>query len=97
MIVDSTVMERAVAHPTDSRLLERCREHEVKAAARHGLTLRQRDNRVAPRLVTQIGGYARVTATGNVRDTINGAKIGGHALDDFNVYPAFLDHCRGAS
>jgi IS5 family transposase len=31
MIVDTTAMEKAIAHPTDSRLLERCREHLVKA------------------------------------------------------------------
>ncbi|AQW31653.1 IS5 family transposase (plasmid) [Ralstonia syzygii subsp. celebesensis] len=58
VIVDTTVMEKAIAHPTDSRLLERCREHLVKAAARHGLKLRQNYNREAPRLATQIGRYA---------------------------------------
>lgn len=58
VIVDTTVMEKAIAHPTDSRLLERCREHLVKAAARHGLTLRQNYNREAPRLESQIGRYA---------------------------------------
>ncbi|MGF6537309.1 hypothetical protein OKW32_000595 [Paraburkholderia youngii] len=31
VIVDTTVMQKAIAHPTDSRLLERCREHLVKA------------------------------------------------------------------
>ena len=41
VIVDTTVMPKAIAHPTDSRLLERCREHLVKAAARHGIKLRQ--------------------------------------------------------
>jgi IS5 family transposase len=41
VIVDTTVMEKALTYPTDSRLLERCREHLVKAAARHGLKLRQ--------------------------------------------------------
>lgn len=55
VIVDTTVMEKAIAHPTDSRLLERCREHLVKAAARHGLKLRQNYNREAPRLANQIG------------------------------------------
>jgi len=50
--------EKAIAHPTDSRLLERCREHLVKAAARHGLKLRQNYNREAPRLAGQIGRYA---------------------------------------
>jgi IS5 family transposase len=58
VIVDTTVMEKAIAHPTDSRLLERCRAHLVKAAERHGLTLRQNYNRIAPRLSIQIGRYA---------------------------------------
>lgn len=57
VIVDTTVMEKAVAHPTDSRLLERCREHLVKAAARHGLTLRHNYNHEAPRLASQISRY----------------------------------------
>ena len=58
VIVDTTVMEKAIAHPTDSRLLERCREHLVKAAARHGLKLRQNYNREAPHVARQIGRYA---------------------------------------
>lgn len=58
VIVDTTVMEKAIAHPTDSCLLARCREHLVKAAARHGLKLRQNYNREAPRLASQIGRYA---------------------------------------
>ncbi|KVN07129.1 MULTISPECIES: IS5 family transposase [unclassified Burkholderia] len=58
VILDTTVMEKAIAHPTDSRLLARCREHLVKAAARHGLKLRQNYNREAPRLASQIGRYA---------------------------------------
>uniref|UniRef100_UPI0038996AFA IS5 family transposase n=1 Tax=Paraburkholderia nodosa TaxID=392320 RepID=UPI0038996AFA len=58
VIVDTTVMQKAIAHPTDSRLLERCREHLVKAAARHGVKLRQNYNREAPHLVRQIGRYA---------------------------------------
>lgn len=58
VIVDTTVAEKAIAHPTDSRLLERCREHLVKAAARYELKLRQNYNREAPRLAAQIGRYA---------------------------------------
>ncbi|MGF6304124.1 hypothetical protein OKW43_004904 [Paraburkholderia sp. WC7.3g] len=58
VIVDTTIMEKAIVHPTDSRLLERCREHLVKAAARHGLKLRQNYNREAPRRGLQIGRYA---------------------------------------
>jgi transposase, IS5 family len=58
VIVDTTVMEKAIAHPTDSRLLERCREHLVKAAVRDGLKLRQNYDREAPRLASQISRYA---------------------------------------
>lgn len=58
VIVDTTVMEKAIAHPTDSRLIEQCREHLVRAAARHGLKLRQNYKREARRLVLQIGRYA---------------------------------------
>ncbi len=57
-IVDTTVMLKAVAHPTDSRLLEKLRKHLVKLAEDNGLMLRQNDNRGAPRIVMQIGRYA---------------------------------------
>jgi hypothetical protein len=45
VIVDTTVMPEAIAHPTDSRLLEKSREHLVKLADEQGLTLRQNYNR----------------------------------------------------
>jgi IS5 family transposase len=58
VIVDTTVMEKAIAHPTELRLLERCREHLAKATQRDGLQLRQSYNREVPRLGLQIGRYA---------------------------------------
>jgi IS5 family transposase len=58
VIVDTTVMPKAVAHPTDSRLLEKSRQHLVTLAEEEGLTLRQNYNREAPRLAAQIGRYA---------------------------------------
>ena len=58
VIVDTTVMPKAIAHPTDSNLLETSREHLVKLAHVHGMTLRQNYNREAPRLAAQIGRYA---------------------------------------
>jgi IS5 family transposase len=58
VIVDTTVMLKAIAHPTDSRLLDKSRQHLVKAARAHGLKLRQNYNRIAPRLAAQIGRYA---------------------------------------
>jgi IS5 family transposase len=48
--VDTTVMEKAIAHPTDSRLYERARRSLVTLAQKAGITLRQNYNRLAPRL-----------------------------------------------
>jgi IS5 family transposase len=50
VIVDSTVQEKAIAHPTDSKLLERARQQLVKLAAEAELSLRQNYNREAPKL-----------------------------------------------
>tara|TARA_B110001454_G_scaffold214618_2_gene234698 strand:- start:4414 stop:4833 length:420 start_codon:yes stop_codon:yes gene_type:complete len=36
VIVDTTVMPKAIANPTDSRLLERSRQHMAKFAQDHG-------------------------------------------------------------
>ena len=58
VILDTTVMPKAVAHPTDSRLLEKSRQHLVKLAEESGITLRQNYNREAPRVAMQIGRYA---------------------------------------
>ena len=58
VIVDTTVMLKAIAHPTDSRLLEKSRQHLVKAAVEHGLSVRQSYARIAPRLAVQVGRYA---------------------------------------
>ncbi len=44
VIVDTTVMPKAIAHPTDSRLLEKSRQHLVRLADAGGIELRQDDN-----------------------------------------------------
>ena len=41
IIVDTTVQEKAIAHPVDSRLLEIARSKIVQAAKRSGITLKQ--------------------------------------------------------
>ncbi len=56
--MDTTVMPNAIAHPTDSRFLDKSRQHLVNAARDNGLKLRQNYNRVARRLAVQIGRYA---------------------------------------
>ena len=51
-------MAKVIAHPTDSRLLEKSRQHLVKLADENGIELRQNYNREAPRLAAQVGRYA---------------------------------------
>jgi IS5 family transposase len=58
VLIDSTVQEKAVAYPTDSRLLEVARRKLVVLAKRHGVKLRQSYEREGPRLRRRAGGYA---------------------------------------
>jgi len=58
LIVDSTVQEKAIAHPTDSRLLEVARYHVIKAAQRVGFRLKQTFAQEAQDLRRRAGGYA---------------------------------------
>jgi len=58
LIVDTTVMEKAITFPTDGKLLECARRRLVRLARRNGFELRQNYNRVAPRLAIQVGRYA---------------------------------------
>lgn len=74
VIVDSTVQEKAVAHPTDSKLLNRGREHLVQLAAKAGLTLRQNYNRVAPKLAGKIARYAHAKQYKRMRSHLKKLK-----------------------
>ena len=56
--VDTTVMEKNIAHPTDARLYERARALLVDLAKQAGIELRQSYARLAPRLAIQVGRYA---------------------------------------
>jgi len=58
VIVDTTVLEKAIAHPTDARLYEKARLRLVKLAHEAGLPLRQSYARLGPRLAQQVGRYA---------------------------------------
>ncbi len=74
VIVDSTVQEKAIAHPTDSKLIERARQHLVKLAAEAGLALRQNYNREAPRLAVQVGRYAHAKQYKRMRASLKKLK-----------------------
>jgi IS5 family transposase len=74
VIVDSTVQEKAIAYPTDSKLLNRGREQLVKLAAEAGMTLRQNYNRVAPRLSGKIACYAHAKQYQRIRSHLKKLK-----------------------
>src|SRR3712207_3510260 len=46
VIIDTTVQEKAIAFPTDAKLMHRARERLVRLAKRHGVRLRQSYARV---------------------------------------------------
>ena len=52
------ILKCVSAYPTDSRLLEKSRQHLVKLATDNNIALRQNYNREAPRLAAQVGRYA---------------------------------------
>lgn len=58
VIVDTTVMEKDIAYPTDTRLYERARARLVTLAHELGISLRQSYARLGPRLAAQVGRYA---------------------------------------
>ena len=58
VIVDTTVMEKAIAYPTDSRLLEIARHKLVKIAKHHGVALKQTFAKEGKLLRLQAGRYA---------------------------------------
>ena len=55
--VDTTVQNKAIRHPTDSRLYNRSRERLVRLAQKHGLPLRQSYARLGPRAEHKAGRY----------------------------------------
>lgn len=52
------LMAKAIAHPTDSRLLDKSRQHLVKRDRDNDITLCQNYSREAHRVVTQVVRYA---------------------------------------
>lgn len=56
--VDTTVQPKAIAHPTDARLMHRALEKLVALAEREGVPLRQSYRRVAKRAAIMVGRYS---------------------------------------
>src|SRR3984957_16547429 len=58
VIIDTTVQPKAVAFPTDAKLMHRARERLVRLAKKHGLALRQSYERVGKRALIAYPRYA---------------------------------------
>lgn len=72
--VDTTVMEKAIAHPTDARLYERARALLAGLAKEAGVELRQSYARLAPRLAAQVGRYAHARQFKRMRKALRQLK-----------------------
>lgn len=72
--VDTTVMEKNIAHPTDARLYETARRKLVGLAREAGIGLRQTYNRLAPRLCGQVGRYAHARQFKRMRKALRRLK-----------------------
>jgi IS5 family transposase len=72
--VDTTVMEKNIAHPTDARLYERAREQLVVLAQEAGVDLRQSYARLSPRLALQVGRYAHAKQFKRMRKALKRLK-----------------------
>ena len=72
--VDTTVMEKNIAYPTDARLYERAREQLAALAQEAGVELRQSYARLAPRLALQVGRYAHAKQFKRTRKALKRLK-----------------------
>ena len=70
IIVDTTVQEKAIAHPVDSRLLEIARAKVVQAAKRVGIALKQTLAKEGKELRRKAGGYAHAKQFKRLRRTV---------------------------
>jgi len=70
VIVDSTVQEKAIAFPTDSRLLEVARHKLVKAAKAVGIELKQTFVKEGKILRRKAGGYAHAKQYRRLKKTV---------------------------
>src|SRR5574338_368315 len=70
IIVDTTVQEKAIAHPVDARLLEIARAKVVQAAKRVGIALKQTFVKEGKELRRKSGGYAHAKQFKRLRRTV---------------------------
>ena len=72
--VDTTVMEKNIAYPTDAHLYKRAWDQRVALAQEVGVELRQTYARLAPQLVLQVGRYAHAKHVKRMRKALKKLK-----------------------
>lgn len=75
VIVDSTVQEKAIAHPTDSRLLEGARAKIAQLASRAGIALKQSYAAEGKKLRRRAGDYAHARQFKRLRRVIRRQRL----------------------
>ncbi len=70
VIVDTTVQEKAIAHPVDSRLLEIARHKVASSAKRAGISLKQTFAKEGKELRRKAGGYAHAKQFRRLKRTV---------------------------
>jgi len=68
--VDTTVQPKAIAHPTDAKLLNRSRERLVNLAKKEDVNLRQSYKRKGPQAVLKAGRYAHARQMNRMRKQV---------------------------
>ncbi len=91
-IVDTTVQEKAIAHPVDSRLLEIARHKVVSAAKRVGISLKQTYAKEGKALRRRAAGYAHAKQFRRLKRVIKRQRtILGVVIREVQRKRAFLD------
>lgn len=75
VIVDTTVQEKAVAHPSDSRLLEVARARIAQLATRAGIKLKQSYAAEGQQLRRRAGGYAHARQFKRLRGVLRRQRV----------------------
>jgi IS5 family transposase len=75
VIVDTTVQEKAVAHPSDSRLLEVARAKIAQLASRAGIKLKQSYAAEGQQLRRRAGGYAHARQFKRLRRVLRRQRV----------------------
>jgi hypothetical protein len=77
IIVDTTVQEKAVAFPTDAKLMHRARERLARLAKKHGVALQQSYERIGKHALIAHQRYAHAKQFAQARRCANCARFWG--------------------